>query len=95
MQFKKQDWEGIVQLCRQYYSIDLIIASLKSKLTSAVVDRTFTENLGAGKSIMEQALTSLSSEDCVEGVRNDIKIYIEATIARKRASQGPEVMLIS
>ena len=89
-----------MQLNRQYYRvnnshIDLIVTSLKSKLTSAVVDRTFTESLGAEKPIMEQVLISLLSEGTVEGLKNDIKIYIEATIARKRTSQGPEGMMIS
>ena len=41
-------------------------------------------------------MTRLSSEATVTGLRDDQKIYIEATIAHKQISQGwPEVMLIT
>ena len=79
------------------HHIDIVFASFRNKLASSLVDGTFSEyeSQVAEKQDVEQALYSLSSEATVEDLRNNIRIYMEATIARtkcKPIAKGPEII---
>ena len=79
-------------------NIDMLVTSLQSELQTAIVQGDFTSE-PKEKEAVELALNSLGTTATVEGLKEDIRVYMEATIARSRirAAPGPRrvVMLIT
>ena len=72
----------------------MIIASLSTELETAILQGEF-ENREQEK-MVEKALTNLSSPAVFEDLRDDICIYIEASIARSKLGEaGSLVYLIT
>ena len=97
LQFRQGTWAdleevGISELKGAYRvtagNINLLVASLQTELETAILQGEF-ENRSAEKDVIEQALTSLSSQATVNGLQDDIRVYIEVTIARSRIRAGP------
>lgn len=105
LQHRKQDWldfceVGIVELVGQHYRlikahhIERVIESLKTELSIVLSDGTFPESEDEERILIDRTLDNLSSDAIVGDLRNDIKIYMEATIARVKSraiSKGPEI----
>ena len=78
-------------------NIDTLVTSLQAELQMAIVQGDFTSE-PKEKEAVELALNSLGTTATVEGLKEDIRVYMEATIARSRIrAAGPRrvVMLIT
>ena len=72
-------------------NIDMLVTSLQAELQTAIAQGDFTSE-PKEKEAVELALNSLGTTATVEGLKEDIRVYMEATIARSRirAAPGPE-----
>ena len=80
------------------HHIERVIESLKTELAIVLDDGTVPDSETQEKDLIEPALSNLTSEAIVSDLRSDVKIYMEATIARVKSraiSKGPEIMVIT
>ena len=74
-------------------NINLIVTSLTTELETAILQGEFENR---EQKMVEKALTNLSSPAIVDDLRDDIRIYIEASIARSKLGEaGSLVYLIT
>ena len=80
------------------HHIERVIESLKTELSMVLGDGTVPDSEVEERVLIEHALSNLSSDAIMSDLRNDIKIYMEATIARVKSraiSKVPEIMVIT